>query len=383
MCAIVKYIQEIEARDNQNRDDKVTLLDGLGVQAHYTDFIKTMNTPLTIDMIEQSSLKFMKLGIPIFVSEFDYNTIANKDNPAKDQELKQAFIKYYAGIANGFNMWGNSDNLTWRYTVDKATGEFRNSHMIDANGRPKEIYQQVIQQMGIITKTKELDSLLSDIEQTSLLSNQEVANKYMQTPQGMQYVEQIKVLRQQQIAQIQEQRRNNPDLSDADFYKKMMTQFLTPVVQQISEEYKGELPLDKMQKVLGLSNPDNIIFSLDKGINDIQADSQTGKIIINPEKTMGSTIEEKIVTSMGTSIHETFHLMINMLKTPEQAEKLGERLMYKVSTSDGEKEVHFAPGKYGQVLSEGFVEMKSSEFAQRNGFYSTINPSYIPYVNLC
>ena len=383
MCAIVKYIQEIEARDNQNRDDKVTLLDGLGVQAHYTDFIKTMNTPLTIDMIEQSSLKFMKLGIPIFVSEFDYNTIANKDNPAKDQELKQAFIKYYAGIANGFNMWGNSDNLTWRYTVDKATGEFRNSHMIDANGRPKEIYQQVIQQMGIITKTKELDSLLSDIEQTSLLSNQEVANKYMQTPQGMQYVEQIKVLRQQQIAQIQEQRRNNPDLSDADFYKKMMTQFLTPVVQQISEEYKGELPLDKMQKVLGLSNPDNIIFSLDKGINDIQADSQTGKIIINPEKTMGSTIEEKIVTSMGTSIHETFHLMINMLKTPEQAEKLGERLMYKVSTSDGEKEVHFAPGKYGQVLSEGFVEMTSSEFAQRNGSYSTINPSYIPYVNLC
>ncbi len=377
MCAIVKYIKDIEERD------KTKLLDGLGVQAHYTDYSKDLDSPLTVDMIEQSALKFMKLGIPIYVSEFDYNTIANKNNPAKDQELKQAFIKYYVGIAHGFNAWGNSDNLTWGYTVDKKTGKFRNSHMIDVNGVPKEIYQQVIQQMGIITKTKELDNLLSDIEQTSLLSSQEIANKYLQTQQGIKYVEQIKVLRQQQIEKIQEQRKNNPGLSDVDFYKKMMTQFLTPVVQKISEEYNEELPVEKMQKVLGLVNPDNINFSLDKDINDIQADSQTGKIIINPEKTMGSTIEEKIVTSMGTSIHETFHLMINMLKTPEQTEKLGERLMHKVATSTSEREEHLAQEKYGQVLSEGFVEMKSSEFAQKNGFYSTINPSYIPYVNLC
>ena len=86
---------------------------------------------------------------------------------------------------------------------------------------------------------------------------------------------------------------------------------------------------------------------------------------------------------MSVSIHESFHLLVNMLKSPEQAEQLGERLIYKVATSEGEKEVHFAPGKYGQVLSEGFVEKLSSEFAQQNGFYYTLNPSYIPCVNLC
>ena len=146
ICSIVKYIQQIEARDN------IRLLNGLGLQAHYTDFIPDLNIPLTTDMIEQSALKFMQLRLPIYISEFDFNTIKNRKNPTKDQELKHAFIKYYAAIASGFNMWGNSDHLTWGYTVDRNTGEFRNSHMIDVNGIPKEIYYQVLRQMGIAMK---------------------------------------------------------------------------------------------------------------------------------------------------------------------------------------------------------------------------------------
>ena len=86
---------------------------------------------------------------------------------------------------------------------------------------------------------------------------------------------------------------------------------------------------------------------------------------------------------MGVSIHEAFHLLINMNKSQEQAMEDSERLKYIVSTSEGDKEVHFAPGKYGQVLNEGFVEKMSSEFAQRNGFYCMINPRYIPYVEVC
>ena len=151
MCSIVRYIQSIEARD------KRSLLNGLGLQAHYTDYIEDMNMPLTVDMIEQSALKFMRLNIPICVSEFDYNTIKNRNNQVRDEELKQAFIKYYVGISSGFNMWGNSDHLTWLYTVEKdpRTGlpnAFRNSHMIDADGVPKEIYYQVREQLGLPTK---------------------------------------------------------------------------------------------------------------------------------------------------------------------------------------------------------------------------------------
>lgn len=146
ICAIVKYIKQIEKRD------QIKILDGLCLQSHYTDYIKNLNTPLTTYMIEQTALKFMKLRLPIYISEFDYNTIVNKNYPEKDQELKQAFIKYYVGIAHGVNVWGNSDNLTWGHTVDKKTGEFLNSHVIDANGVPKEIYKQILNELGIITK---------------------------------------------------------------------------------------------------------------------------------------------------------------------------------------------------------------------------------------
>ena len=134
-------------------------------------------------------------------------------------------------------------------------------------------------------------------------------------------------------------------------------------------EYGEILPPEKMIKVEGLLDPSNIAFTASKDQKDFQADSELGKLIINPIKTSGDSIEEKIVTSMGSIIHETFHLMINMLKDPKRAEQLGERLMYKVATTEGDKELHFAPGKYGQVLSEGFVEKLSTEFARRNGFY--------------
>lgn len=86
ICAIVKYIKQIEKRD------QIKILNGLCLQAHYTDYIKNLNTPLTTYMIEQTALKFMKLRLPIYISEFDYNTIVNKNYPEKDQELKQAFI---------------------------------------------------------------------------------------------------------------------------------------------------------------------------------------------------------------------------------------------------------------------------------------------------
>ncbi len=238
-------------------------------------------------------------------------------------------------------------------------------------------------QVNLITNSAELNHLLSDIEFMSLLSSKEALDFYSQNKQYEHYIQQVNRDNMQQIIHIKEERKNNQQLSDIEFYKKMMIQFLNPVINKISEEYKDDLPVEKMQKVFGLLNADNIVFSLDKNLSDIQANSETGKLIINPEKTKGATIEEKIVSSMGIATHEIFHLMINMLKTPEQAEKLGERLMYKVATSEGEKELHFAPGKYGQVLSEGFVEKISSEFAQKNGFYHTINPSYIPYVNLC
>ena len=225
--------------------------------------------------------------------------------------------------------------------------------------------------------------LLKNLEDMSFLSSRETIAHYSNNPNFIEYAKQIQVQRIQALQRVKSARALYPNMSDSDFYKNMMSSFLKPVIERIINEYGEILPPEKMIKVEGLLDPSNIAFTASKDQNDFQADSELGKLIINPIKTSGDSIEEKIVTSMGSIIHETFHLMINMLKDPKRAEQLGERLMYKVATTEGDKELHFAPGKYGQVLSEGFVEKLSTEFARRNGFYHTISPSYIPYVNFC
>lgn len=231
--------------------------------------------------------------------------------------------------------------------------------------------------------TPELEIIIKELIDTSLLSSEQNSKKYMEQQEYQDYKQQTAEQTKLLISKIQEIRKNNSNLSDSDFYKQIIISFLTPVVSKIEMQYKTILPQQKLEKIKRILNTDNIVFTSDENQNDIQADDLTGKLIINPRKTFGNTLEEKIVSSLGVIIHETFHLMINMLKDPTQAEQLGERLMYKVSTSNGELELHFAPGKYGQVLSEGFVEKLSSEFSKKNGFYYTLNPSYIPCVKLC
>lgn len=234
-----------------------------------------------------------------------------------------------------------------------------------------------------IRMNSELDNALTNLLNTSLLTSRQALEKYSVDSNFSEHIKQVQEQQKQMLEYVQQIRKNNPNLSDEVFYKQMMVSFLSPVVQKINDQYGQMIPQDKLKKLNGLLNPQNITFTFDKNQNDIQANSEKGQLLINPQKTLGSTLEEKIVCSMGASIHESFHLLVNMLKSPEQAEKIGERLMYTIATTEGDKEVHFAPGKYGQVLSEGFVEKLSSEFARKNGFYYTLNPSYIPYVELC
>lgn len=257
--------------------------------------------------------------------------------------------------------------------------------VLDRIEMPQEVQKTKASKLGskTIQMTSKLESSIRELISTSLLSSKEAKEKYIREPIYQEYNKQIEEQQQLLLKKVQEMRKNNPNLSDEVFYKQMMVSFLSPVIQRVNEQYGAIIPKEKLQKLNGLLNPENINITFDKNKNDIQADSINGKLIINPKKTRGNTLEEKIVSSMGSSIHESFHLLVNMLKSPEQAEQLGERLMYKVRTSEGEKEVHFPPGKYGQVLNEGFVEKLSSEFSEQNGFYYTLNPSYISCTNLC
>ena len=242
-----------------------------------------------------------------------------------------------------------------------------------------------------LQKLKQL-SKLSTRQMLELYSNDSKYSGIVETfqKQKMELLQQVKQDRKQMAPRIVEYLKKSfptlPDqtiskLADEQFYRMSISKFLKPVISQVEKEYGTIIPEDKMAKLKGLADFKNIKLNFN-GTN-AEADSKNGQLIFNPNETLGNTVEEKIVMSMGGSIHEAFHLLINMNKSQEQAMEDSERLKYIVSTSEGDKEVHFAPGKYGQVLNEGFVEKMSSEFAQRNGFYCMINPRYIPYVEVC
>lgn len=388
---IAKIIETIKAEELRCRDKfPYGFCDGLGGQGHVVEYFKVdgMEKSITVteEMVLRSAITIQQACQSPLGNKKFYITEKDRKNIGNSHRVDDCYMDTFTKMANGFIVWGNSDQLTWSFTKNPDTGEVTFGHMIDSNGKPKEGWNEVRDTFAKTKKiemTDELETCFDDIVQISLLSSREALDKYSSDPKfaihKQQAEEQSKVL----LKQLQQLRQSNSNMTDAVFYQNAMASFLTPVIQKISMEYGQIIPQEKLQRLQGLMNPQNITFSNDSNQNDIQADSDKGTIVINPQKTNGSTLEEKIVSSMSVSIHESFHLIVNMLKSPEQAEAIGERLMYTVATRDEDKEVHFAPGKYGQVLSEGFVEKLSSEFAQKNGFFYTLNPSYVPYVNLC
>lgn len=179
---------------------------------------------------------------------------------------------------------------------------------------------------------------------------------------------------------LSEEEKNS--LIDDIIFRQVVAEHMTQTIEAVKKEYGDIIPPEKLDLFVNLNNPENIVLDRKCG-GDIKADSSIGKIVINPNNITGNTLEEKIVSSIGSSTHESFHLLITLLKPEELSEQLGERMFYIVSTSEGDKEVHFSSGKYGQALSEGFVEKMSSEFADRNGIFYSLNSSYIPYVDFC
>ena len=131
---IIKQVKKVEERDG------ITILDGIGLQAHYSDYIKGLKRPLTQKDIIESALKLQRAcgEKGIYITEYDFIDFEKNGNK---EQLEQAFIDSYGQISNGFIMWGNSDSLTWDHCIDE-NGNSRNAQIIDAAGKPKEIYEQ-------------------------------------------------------------------------------------------------------------------------------------------------------------------------------------------------------------------------------------------------
>lgn len=365
----------------------ITITEDLGkIQRCFADFKRLQEmTGMKIQITEFDMSLGSREILHVFGENADYTIEQVYDIKRKQIEMISKIINDSGVNLSGISYWSLTDgidcNLERLRTNLLEKGIITDINQITtACGGLIPTHQSLIK---TIQMNPQLESSMGELISTSLLSSRQALEKYISEPKFQEHMKQVQEQHQLLLIRVQEARKNNSNLSDEVFYKQMLVSFLSPVIQRVNEQYGATIPKDKLQKLNGLLNPENIKFTFDKNQKDIQADSLTGQLIINPQKTQGNTIEEKIVSSMGVSIHESFHLLVNMLKSPEQAEQLGERLIYKVATSEGEKEVHFAPGKYGQVLSEGFVEKLSSEFAQQNGFYYTLNPSYISCVNLC
>ena len=131
---IIEQVKKVEERDG------ITILDGIGLQAHYSDYINGPNRPLTQRDIFESAVKLQKACEKkgIYITEYDFIDFEKNGNK---EQLEQAFIESYGQISNGFIMWGNSDSLTWYHCIDE-NGNSRNAQIIDADGEPKEIYEQ-------------------------------------------------------------------------------------------------------------------------------------------------------------------------------------------------------------------------------------------------
>ncbi len=208
ICKIINYIKKIETRDG------IKLLDGLGLQAHYFDYIKKLDMPLSVNMIKETSIKYAQLDMPLYITEFDFNIIANQNA----NQLKQAFINNYVNIVDGFNMWGNSDNLTWGHTM--LNGQFLNSHAIDANGKPKEIYYHIMEQMGIMNKNNQLIYMYdNDGNKPKFKSDKKIINNisfFQRSQNEIQIYQQIK-----NKNQIIKQQKNHQKLMNTPKAKKL------------------------------------------------------------------------------------------------------------------------------------------------------------------
>jgi endo-1,4-beta-xylanase len=129
---IVEQVKKVEQRDG------VTLLNGIGLQAHYVDYLRESNRPLTTKDIVNSAAKLQEAcdEKKIYITEYDFLNFQKNGNK---EQLEQAFMDSYLKISNGFIIWGNSDSLTWHHCVDK-NGKSRNAQIINSNGEPKPIY---------------------------------------------------------------------------------------------------------------------------------------------------------------------------------------------------------------------------------------------------
>lgn len=133
---IVNNIQSVEKRDNCH------LLDGLGLQSHYSEFINYYGRELDVSDIYLPMARFVKLNIKLYRTEFDFKLMDENVSNNKYKILDVLYEVDKMAHVKGFIAWGNSDNLTWSFGDENAVS------IVNASGKPKREYYQFLNMYG-------------------------------------------------------------------------------------------------------------------------------------------------------------------------------------------------------------------------------------------
>lgn len=221
------------------------------------------------------------------------------------------------------------------------------------------------------------DNIMRDSKFTgrSLQSKHKLAEYYLEFPEYQEYKKKLEEDTKREEEKVREFRKNNPNLSDEEFYQEVLTNYGHNIIETIKKEYQGLLPVETLNK---LNNFKFVMINDPERHGDMEARFDTGEVWVNMANHAldRDDIVGKIVRSMGSMTHELFHFIYRMLKDRNMVD---EKMIYDLA--NGDKAIGF--GMVGHMLNEGFVEKKSIEFCERNNIYHTISPSYIQFTKLC
>ncbi len=126
ICKIVDQIKKAESVSG------VTLLDGIGLQSHYSEYNPAAQRATQPIDVYQTMYKLAKTGKALYRSEYDF-TEKNPNNSNKPEivnAIKETDQK--CGV-KGHIGWGNSDQLSWQPN--------QNATLVQSNGESKPDYE--------------------------------------------------------------------------------------------------------------------------------------------------------------------------------------------------------------------------------------------------
>ena len=159
------------------------------------------------------------------------------------------------------------------------------------------------------------DNIIRDSKFTgrSLQSKYKLAEYYLEFPEYQEYKKKLEEDTKREEEKVREFRKNNPNLSDEEFYKEVLTNYGHNIIETIKKEYQGLLTKDALNK---LNNFKFTIINDPERHGDMEARYDTAEVRVNLANHAldRDDIVGKIVRSMGSMTHELFHFIYRMLK---------------------------------------------------------------------